>query len=360
MIKKLFHIITIIFALLLLLSYLTAYIPPHLYPKLSLMGFVYPILLVINIGFIFFWLFCKWTYIILPLAIILIRVDYIPRLFSFEGETHIENKDIRDFKVISYNVCSFHYNTEYNESKDKRIEEIFGYIKEQDSDIIAFQDYYSSKKGKTSIHRRIINDLGLKYYYGANNNDNYISGNAIYSRYPINKSGKLFPLKDNNLSYIYADINYNGKNIRVYNFHLTSFKLADDDKKVFESIKNGEIKKEDSKNILRKLIWANDKRSKEVDELVPILSETNLPYLVVGDFNDTPFSYTYKKITKDMKDSFVEKGNGFGSTYNGVFPAYRIDYILFSKKEFEIKSFEKQDLDYSDHYPISSILNLKE
>lgn len=360
MIKKLLHIISIIFALLLLISYLTAYIPPSLYPKFSLFGFLYPVLLAINIGFIILWLFLKWTYIILPLAVILIRVDYIPSLYRLNGQSHIEVKEDRELKILSYNVCSFHYKTEYNEPKDKRIEEIFEYIKKENPDVLALQDYNSLKKGNKAIHRRIVNELGLEHYFIANNSSKYLFGNAIYSRYPINKSGTLFPLKENNNAYIFADIEFEGREIRVYNFHLTSFKLADKEKETFESLKKGEIKKDESKNILKKLIWANDKRSKEVDEIIPILSETKIPYFVVGDFNDTPFSYTYRKLITNMKDAFEKKGRGFGSTYNGVFPAYRIDYILYSDKDFEVKSFEKQDLDYSDHYPISSVFEVKE
>lgn len=358
MIKKILYIVNIVFAVLLLLSYLTAFIPPHIYPKFSLIGFVYPILLFINIAFILVWIFIKWTYAIIPLACILIRFDYIPSLIRIDGDKHSQIIQKDEIKILSYNVCAFHYNTLYNQSKQGKIDSVINYIKEQNPDIIAFQDYASSKKPKSSIHYSLTKKLGYKYYYGAESDDNHISSNVIYSKFPIQKSGMILPMRENSDSYIFIDIKVKGKSFRIYNFHLTSFKLADKEKEDFAKIKQGEIKPQASKNIIKKLVWANDKRSKEVDEIIPILRETSLPYFVVGDFNDTPFSYTYRNISKDMKDSFEEKGEGFGTTYNGIFPAYRIDYILFSKNDFSIKSFETNELEYSDHFPVSAIFSI--
>lgn len=359
MLNRILNIISSIFAILLMLSYLTEFIPPHLYPKFSLFAFVYPILLIINIGFVVFWLLRKWRYIILPVIAILIGFSNLSTFYKFKGKHHGEEVLEGEIKIMTYNVCSFHYGTSYNESKEGRITEIFEYIKEESPDILGLQDYYTRTNVKNSIHHRLVNELGLKYYYSSSPNNKYINGNAIYSRYPIQKSGTLFPLKDNNHSYIFADIDFGDKTFRVFNFHLASYKLAEPEKEIFESIRKGEINKEESKNIIRKLIAANVKRSEEVGEILPILNDTQLPYVVLGDFNDTPYSYTYKKIAKNMKDAFVEKGRGLGSTYNGVFPAYRIDYILFTDKNFQAISFRKEDLDYSDHYPVSTVLELK-
>ncbi|MCK9162799.1 MAG: endonuclease/exonuclease/phosphatase family protein [Bacteroidales bacterium] len=361
MIKRILYIINLIFALFLLLTYASAFVPPHIAPKFSILTFFYPILLFINISFIIFWLFTKWRYIIIPLIIILIRVDYIPTLFGMSSQKHrppIENTDI---KLLSYNVCSFHYNTEWNESKDKKIDSIFTYIKELNPSIISFQDYHS-KRDKKSFHNRLVNTLGFKYYYTPRYNKYNISGNIIYSKYPIIQSGVLFPTKEASNSYIYSDIQINEQTtIRVINLHLTSYQLQDQDKEVFSKLKGGEIDpnmNEKTKPILQKLIWANSKRSYEVEELEPVINKSNMPTIVMGDFNDTPFSYTYKKLSKKLCDAFVAKGQGFGTTYNGDVPAYRIDYILYDKEYFKVKSFEREILEYSDHYPISTMLSL--
>ncbi|MCK9320830.1 MAG: hypothetical protein M0P32_02380, partial [Bacteroidales bacterium] len=113
---------------LLLLSYASAYFPPHVLPKLSLFSFLYPYLLFINIIFILIWLFIKWKYIIIPLACILIKVNYIPNLYKFNGTEHRTSIHNDDIKILSYNVCSFHYETKWNEPKDKRIDSVYNYI----------------------------------------------------------------------------------------------------------------------------------------------------------------------------------------------------------------------------------------
>ena len=77
-----------------------------------------------------------------------------------------------------------------------------------------------------------------------------------------------------------------------------------------------------------------------------------------GDFNDTPSSYTYTTISKNLKDAFVETGTGFGRTYVGKFPSYRIDYILY---QGELNAYDFQTLpdELSDHYPITAFFELK-
>lgn len=362
MIKRILYLINLGFAFLLLFSYATAYVPPTLAPYLSLLSFLYPTLLFINIIFIIIWLFTKWKYIIIPLIIILIRVSYIPTLLGLSSEKHrpaIENTDI---KLLSYNICSFHYNTQWNESKDERTDSIYNFIKRLNPSIISFQDY-NSKKGKKSFHSNLVNKLGYKYFYAAKNEKYIISGNIIYSKYPIVQSGVLFPTKKNSNKYIYSDIEINDQTtIRVMNLHLESYKLEEDDKEVFTKLKEGDIDpkiKEKGKPIIEKLIIANKKRSEEVTELKPLINESNLPTIVMGDFNDTPFSYTYKQLSTKLSDAFVGKGQGFGTTYNGDVPAYRIDYIFYDKEYFTVKSFEKEKLDYSDHYPVSTVLSLK-
>ncbi len=360
LIKRIFYILNLFFTFLLLLSYASAYVPPHLYPKLSLFSFFYPYLLLINVIFIVIWLFVKWQYIIIPIVCILIKVDYIPALYKYKGTEHRTSIYSDDIKLLSYNVCSFHFNTKWNESKEERIDSIYNYIQRLNPTIIALQDYASSKT-KNSIHQRLIK-TGYKHFYAPINGKNHINGNVIYSKLPIIQSGVLFPLKESSNSYIYSDIQLsNNKKIRIINLHLASYKLEEEDKQVFTKLKEEGVKntiEKDAKPLVQKLIWANTKRSHEVDELVKIFEESSIPIVLMGDFNDTPFSYTYRKFKKHLSDAFVAKGKGFGTTYNGDLPAYRIDYIFFDKTFFSAKSFERGDVENSDHYPVSTVLSI--
>ena len=79
--------------------------------------------------------------------------------------------------------------------------------------------------------------------------------------------------------------------------------------------------------------------------------------IICGDFNDTPSSYTYHRISDHRKDAFVESGSGFGTTYAGeFFPAFRIDFILHDPG-FSSTGFHRHKTPFSDHFPISVYIN---
>ena len=72
---------------------------------------------------------------------------------------------------------------------------------------------------------------------------------------------------------------------------------------------------------------------------------------MVGDFNDTPVSYTYKKMRGGLEDPFINAGNGFAYTYNRLFSMLRIDYVFHSPL-FETEAYRSADLPWSDHNPV--------
>ena len=82
------------------------------------------------------------------------------------------------------------------------------------------------------------------------------------------------------------------------------------------------------------------------------------PVIVTGDFNDTPVSYSYRKIRKGLNDSFVTSGYGAGFTYRGNYPPNRIDYILYDNA-LESRQFDIIKAKYSDHYPVVAWLRKK-
>jgi endonuclease/exonuclease/phosphatase (EEP) superfamily protein YafD len=81
------------------------------------------------------------------------------------------------------------------------------------------------------------------------------------------------------------------------------------------------------------------------------INRSPYPVIVAGDFNDTPVSYSYRKIRKGLNDSFVESGYGAGFTYHGNYPPNRIDYILYGN-DLVSTNFSILRVRYSDHYPI--------
>ena len=52
-----------------------------------------------------------------------------------------------------------------------------------------------------------------------------------------------------------------------------------------------------------------------------------------------------------MKDSFKEKGFGFGNTLVNPTPFFRIDFMLVDEG-ITVNSYETFKKEYSDHYPV--------
>ena len=81
--------------------------------------------------------------------------------------------------------------------------------------------------------------------------------------------------------------------------------------------------------------------------------EANIPHVICGDLNDTPFSFTYKLMTEKHADSFQEVGQGIGSTYAGLLPGLRIDYIFAEKNKMRCCLHQVWQAPFSDHLPVS-------
>ncbi len=86
----------------------------------------------------------------------------------------------------------------------------------------------------------------------------------------------------------------------------------------------------------------------------------NAPYkaILCGDFNNTQYSGIVRFISDEMKDSFIEKGHGFGSTYYFKFLPFRIDYI-FTDNSIDIVDHQNFYIELSDHYPIMATIQLR-
>jgi endonuclease/exonuclease/phosphatase family metal-dependent hydrolase len=59
-----------------------------------------------------------------------------------------------------------------------------------------------------------------------------------------------------------------------------------------------------------------------------------------------------------MKDTFLEKGKGFGRTLEFKFLPFRLDYI-FADPAFEILSHKNYEVVLSDHFPVMASMKLK-
>src|SRR5690606_21836141 len=190
-----------------------------------------------------------------------------------------------------------------------------------------------------------------------NNFESY--GMAIFSKYPIVSSGRVADFEQGVNSIVYADINKNGRLIRVYNVHLRSFGFQKEDYDFINNPTNAlGANASSTKRIGSRMKNAFSIRSQQARSLRLHSEQAEIPVLVAGDFNDTPLSFAVNHVGRGLQNAFKEKGRGLGVTYNGDFPNFQIDYILASA-DFEVRNYEIVKRKLSDHYPVWSDITFK-
>ncbi|MGB0929373.1 MAG: endonuclease/exonuclease/phosphatase family protein [Chitinophagales bacterium] len=381
--KKLSFLSNIVFklnmvaALALLLTYPVPFINPSAFWLSAIWGLTYPFLLLINIGFLMYWLLKRRWQLLLSLIVILFGWDLLTKTVAFHLIEHKREltttkddideeleKDATDVKIMTYNVQNFDlYNwTENVESRNKMIE----LIQSEKPDIINFQEFYTDDNDDSEFHnvKLLVNELGYKHYSFEKTltlrTTNHW-GLATFSKFPIVDKGRItFPESKNNIV-AYSDINIKGDTVRLFNLHLQSIHLGRQDLKYLKQLGLGDKEgKKDEKtehwksfsSILTKLKAAYVKRGNQARTLGHRIQTSPYRVIVCGDFNDTPTSYTYETISCKLQDAFLETGLGLGGTYAGPLPSFRIDYVLLDPS-FEARSTEVIRKKYSDHYPVT-------
>jgi len=344
---------------LLCLALLISYLAPIIDPKkawiFAFFGLAYPLLLVSSLIFIIYWVLRrKWHFM---LSIICIAIGCFELHAPSSGSAG-PNQTV--FNLMTYNVHDFKRYGSKNDISTKH--EILQLIAENKPDIIGFQEFYTRNAGQYDMRDSILKIMGTTYYYfePVIANSQEAIGLAIFSRFPITAHG-MVPLvnRASENACLYVDIKKGDKQFRVYSIHLQSIRFDPEDYKYLNSIaKQGKGDGSSARRVGSKLKNAFIKRSDQVVKIKEHAAQCPYPYIISGDFNDTPSSYAVNQMSKGLKNAFREDGTGFGRTYNGDFPNYQIDYIMASP-QFDIQNYQIIQKKLSDHYPVKSDLILK-
>ena len=361
--KRFVIIIHIITAVVFLLACLASYADPREWWFISMLGLLFPFLLLIIIFFLFFWTILRSRLAFISVIVLLLGWKSVSILFAVNSPVEFKyDKQPGVIRVVTWNVARFLELKRNNNKGSQTRLKMLELLKQQDADILCLQEFHHSDDTLYYANLEyMMEKLNYPYFYFSRDDDGYLHyfGSAIFSRLPIIDSGLLrFPKPSLPEALIYADIKFNDDTFRVYTSHLQSLQFKADDYDKLEKITNPDDRiLDNSKNILAKMRIGMSYRSIQADVVKQITGDSPYPYLLCGDLNDIPNSYTYSTIRGDLQDAFLEKGFGIGRTYAALSPTLRIDYI-FATKQFSILQFNRLVKNYSDHYMLLSDVKL--
>ena len=333
-ISFMFLVITVLLAIFTIFGLFGGEADPARGTALAMLVYVLPLLIIGDCVMLLFWLIRRrWHWLVIPGVAILCSIPYIGTLYQVKLFSN-EDSTQAGIKVASFNVECLG-----REVSGFKAQDILTMMKSQNVDILCMQEYYDISGDK-------LNSDSYKSYftYMAKGRQDMV----IYSRYPILNSGIIDFGKTNN-SGLWADIDINSKEVRVFNLHLETTGI---NRSLYQaSMKERKGQKVESNAILKSIYgtytWGMGARARQADQVAQLIKKSELPVIVCGDFNDVPYSYTYNTVLGDLVDGFKECGSGLMYTRKRM----RIDYI-FHDKEIEGETFYKLDVNYSDHIPV--------
>lgn len=335
---------------LLLATAYSPYLQPTEHPVLSCIGLAFPVFLLLNVGFLLFWLLIQqYKCALLSLAGLLLCWPQLQTYFPLHSRTdHLPEGSI---KVLSYNIMGFGANLKGNEKNP-----ILSYLAESEADIICLQEYATRLTRHHPSQQEVERALAAWPYHRidavGSSRQNRI---ACFSKLPILSARPLEYASASNGTMLY-ELAWGKDTLLLINNHLESNKLTKEDKVIYEDmLRDPEKKKVESglRQLVKKLAEASAIRAPQADSIAQAIARsTHRDIIVCGDFNDSPISYAHRVISQDLDDAFSQSGRGFGISYNRNKFYFRIDNILTSPSLKAYNCTVDRSLRTSDHYPI--------
>lgn len=319
---------------------------PVSHPTLSNIGLLFPVFLLINLGFLAFWLIFKHRFVLIPFIGLL--VCYVP-VRKYTPLNLSSDPPEGAIKVLSYNT----WNYAHSEIGADGVNPIVQYIQTQDADIVCLQE----ANGSAAVYDQMDSLLFPIYAY----RDTILhpkGGNvlALFSKFPIISRERIPYESDGNFSVAYL-LRMGREKVLLINNHLETTGLTLEERAQFKQLIKGKLEtdtaEETSKLLVVKLAESTAKRAPQAEAVERYIRQhKGMSTILCGDFNDGPISYAHRTIANELNDCYVASGNGPGISYHHAGFFVRIDNIMCSDdwKPYGCKIDSK--IADSDHYPI--------
>lgn len=228
-------------------------------------------------------------------------------------------------KVMSLNAAQLEY------TKDD-IQKFADAVAQYKADIICLQEIGIKKNwtNKDSVGFAMAKAFNMPYF-SFSRHPNNIYGLAIFSKIPINSSEEIFlPIGNMNGAISYHLTIKSNKNLTIYNIHLQSFNLAEQEDKSFGHLTGIIGEQQEEVQLIRENL------------------ENKHAMLILGDMNSPPYLHTYKQLSEGFQDGFDKVHFEYGATLHNWMLPYKIDVQLYNDY-IKCVSYENLAFEYSDH-----------
>jgi endonuclease/exonuclease/phosphatase family metal-dependent hydrolase len=339
-------------------AYLAGYLSPERSWHVAFAGLALPFLALLNVAILLLWLLVRPRYALIPLVTLLVGFNVHARHLQFNHPDEFI-KQSNHVRVASFNAHFWNIWALYGKPQYETLERAEAFFKQEAPGILCIQEGMLHHERTGNIAIRTRKNLGYSqmvtapYYPGGSSGlVTYVNGH-VTAQGTLEHQGRVIAL--------WCDVEVDSVPVRIYNIHLQSIKLGDEEYVMDHLAPNAyrdSLFVKGTRRIAGKLRQAFYVRAAQAELLQQHLAACQRSVILCGDLNDTPASYAHARLRKaGLKDSFVRAGKGMGRTYRGKYPSYRIDYIMTSK-EIEVKAFETRAEDLSDHNPVFAWLEL--
>lgn len=235
-------------------------------------------------------------------------------------------------KVMAYNI---HHANPPSKPEEIDLDAIVNVIKQEDPDIVALQeiDANTGRSGPGNQAEMIAERLGMNVFFGkAIDYDGGEYGVAVLSK---------FDLTDGKINRLPTQSGTNGEPRVLVTAKITTPKGNE----IRFGSTHLDAQREDTNRLL------------QIEEVVKIGQNEQLPLIIAGDFNAVPDS----EVVRMLDSHFKRTCRLCGFTSSAQNPVRTIDYIAFKHPEnkFEVESHKVINETYaSDHFPIVSVINI--